>query len=175
MTKSLDQIHRRIDTAAKGGFTRTCGYPLENLNLSFYTDYAFIGPTEATFSLSSDVFTTLLLDLRPERTGFPDDDRRRAFEQNLNSIANLTKPYITNVTDNLVVAGLNNDPEGFGPSAPIATIEWCLVAFAQEKVAELDFGYTGPLKATDLMVCLEAGRLPCGWRQLPRRGELLIY
>lgn len=175
MTQSLDDIHRRIIATSDSGLTRSVGKPPQTLDLNVFESVDFLIPSQANAGLKSGSFESFLLDLRPLRDGFEDDGKRRAFEANFNSIAEMTKPYISGIAGNLVVPGIDNSPVGFGSSKPISTIEWIMIAYAQEYVAKADFGYFGPLKCSDLMTVLEAGRLPCAWVERPFGSRLGIY
>lgn len=175
MTHSLDDIHRRINAAADAGFCRHVGDPVGELGLAFFKDISFVKADAADRGLASQSFESLLLELRPMANCFPSDDKRRAFEGSSNSIVELTRPYISGISNGLDVTGLNNEPQGFSPSLPASTIEWILVSFAKEYVAKVEYGYFGPPRAEDLMICIELGRLPCGWASKPTGGVLAIY
>lgn len=175
MTLSLDEVHKKIMGAADRGFGRNCGKPADELVLEFFKKTVFAGAGLANESIGSTDFENFLLTLSPDEKYFSNISLFKAYRSVFNDVATMVRPYVDSVAAGVLIAGLDNDPQGFSPSLPSSTIGWVLISYAQEFVAVQDFQYAGPLKSRDLFCVLDVGRLPVGFIQRPFGGELMIY
>ena len=70
---------------------------------------------------------------------------------------------------------LDNTPVGFSPSSPRSTVNYIFKLSLRERLLR-DSGYLEvPYYFDDLLACLKAGHLPCGWDGPFPHGMLYVY
>lgn len=120
-----------------------------------------------------DELSDFLLFLRPDGE-FATRDAKRNFDQTMNEVAARVRPAIVEMTSDLQVLGITNEPVGLGASDAIETFRAVAISGAQERVAELDFGLLDPLPCRDLLTIYRNGHILCGY--IPEGdGQCVIY
>lgn len=174
MTKSMDEVYREIAMVADLGIGRNCGRPNSDIEISFIGKLAFVDAKVASENIGSVEFENFLLSIRPKKVHFPGESYNK-FMLIFNDVATMVKPYTSDISSSVSISGLDNSPQGFSLSLPASTVSWLLISYAQEHVAVSDFSYKGPEICKSLLEILKIGRLPVGFVDRPRGGELLVY
>jgi len=175
MNDVIDQVFKRLFALRDNLFLGNLGaedmQSYQSKNFQSVDVVEDIGEFEAYFDDGS--LEDLLLDLR---NGLFDLAHKKSKEAPLylNDVGSFMKAGLESEFGKFEIPNADNSGVGFGPSKFVSTANWIFTSYAQEQILRIEYKIEESTVFDELTSIFELGHFPCGWRETPTLGHLLV-